>query len=77
MRAPSVCVCCGGAGRERPRGADVAAVSGPRFERERRRGARVWEDAGCVDGPGWLRETLEALREGGPRKREGGGARWG
>lgn len=30
-----------------------------------------------MDGPGWLRETLEALREGGPRKREGGGARWG
>ena len=30
-----------------------------------------------MEDVGWLRETFEALREGGPRKREGGGARWG
>lgn len=24
-----------------------------------------------------MRDTFEALRDGGPRKREGGGARWG
>lgn len=33
----------------------------------------------CVDalGAGGFKEILEALREGGPRKREGGGGRWG
>lgn len=33
----------------------------------------------CVEalGAGGVRETLEAFREGGPRKREGGGGRWG
>ena len=44
--------------------------SGARVERERRRGARDWAVAGG-------REMLEVLREGGPRKREGGGGRFG
>lgn len=44
------------------------------MERERRRGARgceVW--AGAAGG----RLILEVFRDGGPRKREGGGGRWG
>jgi len=48
--------------------------AGGRLERARSSGARGWE--------GWEvevvgRERLEASCEGGPRKREGGGARWG
>lgn len=53
-------------------------ASGPRVERLRRSGARV-----CAAGEeveawvviGWRedRDMLDALREGGPRKREGGG----
>ena len=44
------------------------------MERERRRGAR-----GCCEGAEAAggRLMLEALREGGPRKRNGGGGRWG
>lgn len=55
--------------RDRPR---LAEGSGARVERVRRRGARIW-DGGIVEVAG--RETLEVLRDGGPRKREGGGAR--
>ena len=59
---------------ERPRAID----SGPRAERFRLRGVRVGGEAG-LDGldTGGEREMFEALREGGPRKREGGGARLG
>ena len=59
---------------ERPRAID----SGPRAERLRTRGARLGGDVG-LDGTdtGGESEILEALREGGPRKREGGGARFG
>lgn len=42
-------------------------------ERARKRGSRVW---GVVVG-GEVREMAEVLRDGGPRKREGGGARSG
>ena len=49
--------------------------SGPRVERARRREGRACE--GWEEDVGWLRDTFEALRDGGPRKREGGGARWG
>jgi len=48
-----------------------APESVPRCERVRSRGARIWAEA-----PPGGRERLETLREGGPRKREGGGARW-
>ena len=71
MRSPSVCDGCGGSGRARPRDAD--AGSGPRAERERRSGARGCEGPGAAGG----RLMLEAFRDGGPRKREGGGGRCG
>ena len=76
MRSTSVWECSGGWGRLRPRGADADVGSVERLERDRSRGARAWEAEGWAVG-GEVRETLEALREGGPRKREGGGARWG
>lgn len=56
-------------------------ISGPRVERFRRSGARgwaagdevesveVWVAIGCREDS----DILEALREGGPRKRDGGG----
>lgn len=46
--------------------------SGPRAERDLRRGARGCEVEGAVLGG---RDMLEALRDGGPRNKEGGGAR--
>lgn len=74
MRSPSVWV-VESWGRWGRRGLDEDA-SAARAERERRRGARGGvEDAVLVAGG--AKETLDALREGGPRKREGGGARWG
>lgn len=51
--------------------------SGTRAERERRRGARGGVDDAMFGLEDGATETLDALREGGPRKREGGGARWG
>ena len=69
MRSPSVREGCGGCGRARPSGAD--AGSGARVERERSRGARGCDGAGAAGE----RLMLEAFRDGGPRKREGGGGR--
>ena len=71
MRSPSVWEGCGGCGRARPRVAD--AESGARAERERRSGARGCEGAGAGAAGGRL--MFEAFRDGGPRKREGGGGR--
>ena len=60
-------------------------ASGPRVERLRRSGARVWAVGDEVDRVEvWVvigcredKDILEALREGGPRKRDGGGGLWG
>ncbi len=71
VRSPSVWE--GGGGWRRGRLSGAVAGSGPRFERERSRGARCLGSGGA---DGEAREMVEALREGGPRKREGGGSRW-
>ena len=71
MRSPSVWDVCGGCGRARPRVAD--AGSGARAERVRSKGAWGCEGPGAAGG----RLIFEVFRDGGPRKREGGGARWG
>lgn len=63
-------------GRGGRRGLDEDG-SGARVERERRRGARGGVDDAVFEVGGGAKETLDALREGGPRKREGGGGRWG
>ena len=63
----------------------VEVSLGPRAERLRSRVARGWVDdegAARLDvlvtvGLSDWSEMLEALRDGGPRKREGGGGRWG
>lgn len=67
---------CAGCGRARLGGAVDAdgGSGGPRVERVWRGGAAArgcWEEMG-VDGE---RLMLEAFRDGGPRKRDGGGGR--
>lgn len=72
MRSPSVWL-VGSCGRTREDVGDEG--SDWRVDRARRRGVGAVEAPEVRWGAREDRDRLEALRDGGPRKREGGGAR--